>query len=106
MIKSFETGTNPVRCAKFIVRKQYIVAGTDDMKLRVFNYNTMDKVRMQPTNIFRSGCLEYAWVVKTQKNGSIVSGHVYMAIDLPFLMAKARSEQPPLDTQISRHPDP
>jgi coatomer subunit beta' len=45
MIKSFETGTNPVRCAKFIVRKQYIVAGTDDMKMRVFNYNTMDKVK-------------------------------------------------------------
>ena len=45
MIKSFETGHNPVRCAKFIVRKQWIVAGTDDMKLRVFNYNTMDKVK-------------------------------------------------------------
>lgn len=45
MIKSFETGNNPVRCAKFIVRKQWIVAGTDDMKMRVFNYNTMDKVK-------------------------------------------------------------
>lgn len=45
MIKSFETGTNPVRCAKFIVRKQWIVAATDDMKLRVFNYNTMEKVK-------------------------------------------------------------
>lgn len=46
MIKSFETGNNPVRCAKFIVRKQWVVAGTDDMKLRVFNYNTMDKVKV------------------------------------------------------------
>jgi len=45
MVKSFETGTNPVRCAKFIVRKQWIIAATDDMKLRVFNYNTMDKVK-------------------------------------------------------------
>eukprot|EP01039_Chlorochromonas_danica_P011082 gene11082-12341_t len=48
MIKSFETGTNstnPVRCAKFIVRKQFLIAGTDDMKLRVFNYNTMDKIK-------------------------------------------------------------
>ncbi len=44
MIKSFETGNNPVRCAKFIVRKQWVVAGTDDIKIRVFNYNTMDKV--------------------------------------------------------------
>jgi coatomer subunit beta' len=45
MIKSFETGNNPVRCARFIVRKQWIVAGTDDMKMRVFNYNTMDKIK-------------------------------------------------------------
>ncbi len=45
MVKSFETGNNPVRCAKFVVRKQWIVAGTDDMKMRVFNYNTMDKVK-------------------------------------------------------------
>lgn len=45
MIKSFETGNNPVRCAKFIVRKQWVVAATDDMKIRVFNYNTMDKVK-------------------------------------------------------------
>ena len=35
----------PVRCAKFIVRKQWIVAGTDDMHLRVYNYNTMEKVK-------------------------------------------------------------
>ena len=35
----------PVRCAKFIVRKQWIIAGTDDMHLRVYNYNTMDKVK-------------------------------------------------------------
>lgn len=45
MIKSFETGSNPVRCAKFVQRKQWLVAGTDDMKMRVFNYNTMDKVK-------------------------------------------------------------
>jgi len=38
-------GTNPVRCARFIVRKNWIIAGTDDMKLRVYNYNTMEKVK-------------------------------------------------------------
>ena len=45
LIKSFEMGTNPVRCARFIVRKNWIIAGTDDMKLRVYNYNTMEKVK-------------------------------------------------------------
>jgi coatomer subunit beta' len=34
-----------VRCAKFIVRKQWFIAGTDDMHLRVYNYNTMEKVK-------------------------------------------------------------
>jgi WD40 repeat protein len=34
-----------VRTAKFVPRKQWIVAGADDMMVRVYNYNTMDKVR-------------------------------------------------------------
>lgn len=34
-----------VRSAKFIARKQWVVAGADDMYIRVYNYNTMDKVR-------------------------------------------------------------
>jgi coatomer subunit beta' len=44
-VKSFELCEVPVRCAKFIVRKQWIVAATDDMHLRVFNTNTMEKVK-------------------------------------------------------------
>ena len=67
MIKSFETGNNPVRCAKFIVRKQYIIAGTDDMRLRVFNYNTMDKVR-------ESVCAQYTIVY------SAIQGTQYAAL--------------------------
>lgn len=34
-----------VRAAKFVARKQWIVCGADDMFIRVFNYNTMDKVK-------------------------------------------------------------
>lgn len=34
-----------VRSAKFISRKQWIVTGADDMFMRVYNYNTMDKVK-------------------------------------------------------------
>jgi coatomer subunit beta' len=44
-VKSFELAEVPVRCAKFITRKQWFVAGTDDMKLRVYNYNTSEKVK-------------------------------------------------------------
>ena len=35
-----------VRSAKFIVRKQWVVAGADDMFIRVYNYNTMDKIKV------------------------------------------------------------
>ena len=35
-----------VRSAKFIPRKQWVVAGADDLHIRVYNYNTMDKVKV------------------------------------------------------------
>ncbi|OAY85461.1 Coatomer subunit beta'-1 [Ananas comosus] len=35
-----------VRSAKFIARKQWVVAGADDMFIRVYNYNTMDKIKV------------------------------------------------------------
>ncbi|KAG6514444.1 hypothetical protein ZIOFF_024803 [Zingiber officinale] len=46
MVKSFEVTELPVRSAKFVARKQWVVAGADDMFIRVYNYNTMDKVKV------------------------------------------------------------
>ncbi|KAE8680785.1 Coatomer subunit beta'-2 [Hibiscus syriacus] len=45
MSKSFEVTELPVRSAKFVARKQWVVAGADDMFI-VYNYNTMDKVKV------------------------------------------------------------
>ena len=45
MIKSWEVCDLPVRTAKFIMRKQWFICASDDMHLRVFNYNTMEKVK-------------------------------------------------------------
>ncbi|KAK9847959.1 hypothetical protein WJX84_002296 [Apatococcus fuscideae] len=45
LVKSFEVTDVPVRAAKFIARKQWVVCGADDCFLRVYNYNTMDKVK-------------------------------------------------------------
>mmetsp|Transcript_44204 Transcript_44204/g.71965 ORF Transcript_44204/g.71965 Transcript_44204/m.71965 type:complete len:940 (-) Transcript_44204:165-2984(-) len=45
LVKSFEITELPVRSAKFVARKQWIVAGSDDMFIRVYNYNTMEKVK-------------------------------------------------------------
>lgn len=36
---------NAVRTAKFVARKQWVVAGADDMFIRVYNHNTMEKVK-------------------------------------------------------------
>ena len=35
-----------VRTAKFIARKQWIICGSDDNQLRVYNYNTLEKVKV------------------------------------------------------------
>jgi len=43
LIKSFEVTDLPVRCGKFVARKNWIVTGSDDMMIRVFNYNTLEK---------------------------------------------------------------
>ncbi|WIA18293.1 hypothetical protein OEZ85_009758 [Tetradesmus obliquus] len=45
LVKSFEVTELPVRSAKFVARKQWVVCGADDMQLRVYNYNTMDKIK-------------------------------------------------------------
>jgi coatomer subunit beta' len=36
----------PVRCAKFIARKQWLSVGADDTKIRVYNYNTSEKLKV------------------------------------------------------------
>ena len=36
----------PVRTSKFVVRKQWIVCGADDMFIRVYNYNTSEQVKV------------------------------------------------------------
>ena len=34
-----------MRSAKFIARKQWIVVGSDDNMVRIFNYNTAEKIK-------------------------------------------------------------
>ena len=35
----------PCRVAKFVARKQWVVSGSDDYCIRVYNYNTMEKIK-------------------------------------------------------------
>ncbi|KAK1900242.1 Coatomer subunit beta' [Dissostichus eleginoides] len=46
MVKTFELCDLPVRVAKFVARKHWVIAGADDMQIRVFNYNTLERVYM------------------------------------------------------------
>ena len=34
-----------MRTAKFVARKQWVVTGADDMYIRVYNHNTMEKIK-------------------------------------------------------------
>lgn len=44
LVKTFEVCDLPVRAAKFVPRKNWVVTGSDDMQVRVFNYNTLERV--------------------------------------------------------------
>lgn len=44
LVKSFDVAPVPVRTAKFIARKNWFIAGADDHQLRVYNYNTSEKL--------------------------------------------------------------
>ncbi|CAG4912061.1 unnamed protein product [Colias eurytheme] len=43
-IKTFTVCDLPVRTAKFVARKNWVITGSDDMKLSVYNYNVLEKV--------------------------------------------------------------
>lgn len=44
-IRTLEASTFPIRTVKFLCNKHWILAGSDDFQVRVFNYNTMEKVK-------------------------------------------------------------
>lgn len=44
LVKSIDVTNVPVRAGKFIARKNWIVVGADDFQIRVYNYNTGEKV--------------------------------------------------------------
>lgn len=44
-MRSIEITNAPVRSAKFIARKNWLIVGSDDNMLRVYNYNTAEKLK-------------------------------------------------------------
>ncbi|CAB1348140.1 unnamed protein product, partial [Coregonus sp. 'balchen'] len=46
LVKTFEVCDQPVRVAKFVARKHWVIAGADDMQIHVFNYNTLERTHI------------------------------------------------------------
>ena len=44
IVKTFELTDVPVRAGRFIARKNWLAAGSDDFQLRVYNYFTAEKI--------------------------------------------------------------
>jgi coatomer subunit beta' len=44
VVKTFEITSLPIRTGKFIAQKSWFITGSDDLQLRVFNYNTFERV--------------------------------------------------------------
>ena len=63
-----------VRTAKFIARKQWIVCGADDMYVRVYNYNTMDKVKAFEAHTDYIRC---AWALEELGRSDICKDEAY-----------------------------
>lgn len=43
-MKTIDVSSLPVRAGRFIARKNWVVVGSDDLHIRVYNYNTSEKV--------------------------------------------------------------
>lgn len=45
VVRQWDVTTLPLRCAKFIARKGWVIVGADDMTIRIYNYNTGDMLK-------------------------------------------------------------
>ena len=45
LVRQMEVSNLPIRCAKFVVRRQWIIVGCDDMSVKILNYNTLEKIK-------------------------------------------------------------
>lgn len=55
MVKSFNVLELPVRAAIFIPQTNWLAIGADDFSVRVYNYNTMEKLEEKKVNLSLSG---------------------------------------------------
>lgn len=44
MVRQWDATSCPIRTCRFVERKQWVIIGCDDLRIRVYNYNTAEKV--------------------------------------------------------------
>ncbi len=76
-----------VRAAKFVVRKSWVVTGSDDMQVRVYNYNTLEKVSTfeAHTDYIRSIIVHPTHPYILTSSGMYVCVCVYVGITCGYL---------------------
>ena len=47
VVRQWDAASVPIRTCKVVERKQWVILGCDDLKIRVYNYNTAEKVRLR-----------------------------------------------------------
>ncbi|CAL1546378.1 unnamed protein product [Lymnaea stagnalis] len=100
VIKTLEVSNLPVRVAKFVARKNWVITGSDDSLIRVFNYNTLEHVThfgahldfirsiaVHPTQPFILSCGDdgiirlWNWEKKWEKTKEY-RGHTYVVMQV------------------------
>ena len=54
VVRQWDAAGVPIRACRFVERKQWVILGCDDLKIRVYNYNTAEKVKMMNCIKYRS----------------------------------------------------
>lgn len=84
LVKTFEVCDLPVRSAKFVPRKNWVVTGSDDMQIRIFNYNTLERVHSFEAHSDYVRCI----IVHPTQPFILTSSGMYLFINLKFLVNK------------------
>jgi len=93
--KDFESSQVQVRCVRFIPSKNWFVTRLDDFQLRIFNYNTNEKViasrfswipicrarTKMIHSIIRSGAMHFVSVYRTQLVSRIMHSCIEHGVD-------------------------
>ena len=100
MVKSWEVCDLPVRTAKFVLRKQWFICASDDMHLRIYNYNTMEKVKtFEAHSNKKQAATKAARITRAQNREGVIDS--LDLLDAERTLAETRAELADQDALVS-----